>query len=215
MKAVIFDLDGTIVFSHSIHFRAYEKLFDEFGIKWSFEEFNDLFAGTGAPSIIGHVLTTNGIKDFDAKALSQKKRGYFQKILKDQRLRVVDGFFDFIKKINSMRLKKAIASGSHKDNIIDMLNNIGLTDEFAEILSGEEVSNPKPAPDIFLAAAQRLNEPASECVVFEDTIQGVSGAKAAKMKCIALRTTSEKEKLLSAGADAVFSDYTQIDIDKL
>jgi beta-phosphoglucomutase-like phosphatase (HAD superfamily) len=191
MKAFIFDLDGTIVLSHPTHFEAYEKLFDDFGIKWDFDEFNDVFVGTGSPNIIRSVLGRNNIKDFDVKALVNKKIDYFGQI-------------------NVRGGKKAIASGSSKKSIIEMLKNIGISDEFDEIVSGEEVAAPKPAPYIFIEAAKRLGVAPADCIVFEDTDFGVEAAKSAGMKCIAFTTTSDAKKLQAAGADKILKDYSEV-----
>lgn len=210
MQAVIFDLDGTIVDSHPTHFAAYEKLFGEFGITWTYEEFNAVFLGIGARAIIQSLLTRHGVKDFDLDFLVQRKRDFFDEFLAHKKLEVVPGFFDFLKEINTHGLKKIIASGSHTDNIWSMLRNIGADSEFAQITSVEEVKNPKPAPDIFLLAAQKISTAPAECLVIEDTVHGVGGAKAAGMKCIALTTTTSAEKLKESDADWIFPDYTQI-----
>lgn len=212
MQAVIFDLDGTIVFSHPTHFAAYDRLFRKFGIKWNYQEFNDIFAGTGAPSIIKLILERHGIKNLDLPKLVQEKRNYFDEILVEKGLNIVPGFFDFLKRINKLGLKKAIASGSSKQNIIAILKSIGILDEFAEIVSGEEVAFPKPAPDIFLEAARRINITPAQCLVIEDTEHGVNAAKSAGMKCIALLTTLKKEVLETAEPDEIVKDYFEITV---
>lgn len=210
MQAVIFDLDGTIVFSHPTHFAAYERLFKKFGIKWNYKEFNDIFAGTGAPSIIKLILERHGIKNFNLPELVQEKRNYFDEILAEKGFNVVPGFFDFLARINKLGLKKAIASGASRQNIIAMLKNIGVLDEFKEIVSGEEVANPKPAPDIFLEAARRIGVAPAQCLVIEDTEHGINAAKTAGMKCIALLTTLDEEILKTAKPDEIVEDYTEI-----
>lgn len=210
MQAVIFDLDGTIVFSHPTHFAAYERLFGRFGIKWNYREFNDIFAGTGAPSIIKLILERHGIKNLNLPELVQEKRNYFDEILAEKGFNIVPGFFDFLARINKLGLKKAIASGASKQNIIAMLKNIGVLDEFKEIVSGEEVPFPKPAPDIFLEAARRIDVAPSQCLVIEDTEHGINAAKAAGMKCIALLTTLKEEILKTAKPNKIVKNYTEI-----
>lgn len=212
MQAVIFDLDGTIVFSHPVHFAAYQTLFDDFGIKWNFEEFNDFFAGTGAPSIIKEILTRNNVTEFDLDALVKRKRDLFDEILQTKKLEVVPGFFEFIKKVNDGGLKKIIASGSNRHNIMAMLKNIGVADEFPQVLSGEDVPHPKPAPDIFIAAAEAIGTSPSMCCVIEDTAHGVMGAKSARMTCVALTTTMDMDALEEAGADRIVPDYRSINV---
>lgn len=207
MQAVIFDLDGTIVFSHPTHYAAYQKLFREFGIDWSYREFNDVFAGTGAPKIIADILTRNGIKDFDLPTLVKKKRDLFNSLLQKKSLATVPGFRSFLKKLNRARVKRAIASGSNRENIRAMLENIGVAAHFPMYVSGEEVAHPKPAPDIFLRAASAIGIQPEYCLVFEDTEHGVLAAVAARMKCIGLSTTTRAEILKAAGADQVIADY--------
>lgn len=207
MKAVIFDLDGTIVYSHPTHFAAYQKLFREFGIAWTYREFNDVFAGTGAPKIIENILTRNGIKDFDLPTLVKRKRDLFNEILEGKTLMTVPGFFKFLGEIKRRGLKRIIASGSNRANIRRMLENIGVSADFPKVVSGEDVDRPKPAPDIFLKAAAEIGVAPGECLVFEDTEHGVRGALAAGMKCIALTTTTPAEILKGAGADEVISNY--------
>lgn len=207
MKAVIFDLDGTIVYSHPTHFAAYEKLFGEFGVSWTYREFNDVFAGTGAPKILKDILTRNGVKNFDLGALVQRKRDLFNKILEGKTLMTVPGFFEFLAEIKRRGLKRIIASGSNRANIRRMLENIGVSADFPEMVSGEDVARPKPAPDIFLEAAKKIKVEPAECLVIEDTEHGVRAALAAGMKCIALTTTTPAEILKGAGAHRVFSNY--------
>lgn len=209
-KAVIFDLDGTIVFSHPTHFVAYEKLFAEFGIIWSYREFNDLFAGIGARAIIHTILTRHGVEHFDLDALVTKKRDIFNELLSHKKLQTVPGFFAFLEEVKRGNLKKTIASGSHTENIHSMLKNIGVDSDFPVITSGEEVPHPKPAPDIFIKAAEKLAASPDTCLVIEDTTHGVLAAKLAGMKCIALKTTTEAERLLEAGADMLAEDYDEL-----
>lgn len=207
MKGVIFDLDGTIVFSHPTHFAAYEKLFGKFGIQWSYREFNDVFAGTGAPKIIEDILTRHGVKKFDLPALVKKKRDIFNELLEKKSLMTVPGFFEFLDMLRKRGLKKIIASGSNRDNIRGMLENIGVAEDFPDFISGEDVARPKPAPDIFFEAARKIGIAPNECLVFEDTEHGILGAKAAGMKCIALTTTTPAKILKRAAPDQIIENY--------
>ncbi|MBI2638986.1 HAD family phosphatase [Candidatus Peregrinibacteria bacterium] len=214
MQAVIFDLDGTIVFSHPTHFKAYEKLFGEFGITWTFEEFERVFAGTGAPKIIFDILTRSGVRDFDINALVAKKRDIFNQLMAGQRLAVVPGFFEFLGELKQRGIKKIIASGSTTSNIHAMLANIDVLEDFPQVVSTvDDVPIPKPAPDIFLAASAILGVEPRDCLVLEDTTHGVKAAKKAGMKCIAFTTTTDAEALRAAGADLVTADYRGIPLE--
>lgn len=211
IKAAIFDLDGTIVFSHPTHFKAYQRLFEPFGISWNFAEFNDVFAGTGAPTIIKMMLTRHGVKDYNLQELVYKKRDIFNELLAEEKLQTVPGFFKFLNLINGRGFKRIIASGSNRANILHMLKNIGAQEQFPRVVSGEDVALPKPAPDIFLKACETIGCAPTECVVLEDTSHGVLGAKAANMQCIAFTTTADARALKKAGADLILPDYNSID----
>lgn len=210
-RAIIFDLDGTIVYSHPIHFEAYFRLFEEFGIRWNFEEFNNLFAGTGARFIIDKVLRENNIADFDLETLVRRKRDMFDELVGEKPLTTVRGFFDFLTRINGSNLPRAIASGSHYNNIVTMIRNIGVLSDFPILVSAQDIARPKPAPDVFLKAAEELGVLPSECLVIEDTDFGILAAKRAGMRAIGLTTTTDdREKLVRAGADEIVDDYTYI-----
>lgn len=216
LRAIIFDLDGTIVLSLPTHFEAYERLFAEFGAKWDFAEFEKVFTGTGAPGIIQNILARQGIKELNLPALVARKRDLFNKILEEKTLQTVPGFFEFLSSVRTAGLKKGIASGSSRANIFRMLQNIGVSADFPEVVSGEDVPRPKPAPDIYLAAAQRIGVSPHACFAIEDTPEGVMAAKAAGMKCAAFTTTIQKPKIfIDAGADLVTENYKAISLAKL
>lgn len=209
-RAILFDLDGTIVFSHPLHYEAYKVLFNELGItQWTLEEFEQVFAGSGPVNIIGSVMTRNGRDAHNLVELADKKRSIFNTLLQKKKLKTVPGFFKFLDAIKD-RFPHAVASGSHRANIQSMLENIGVAAYFPVFVGGDEVARMKPAPDIFLTAAQRLGVEPRECVVIEDTPVGVAAAVAAGMQAIALLTTSTEKKLLEAGVFRVFKDYGEV-----
>lgn len=209
-KAILFDLDGTIVFSHPLHYEAYKVLFSTLGItEWTLEEFEKVFAGSGPINIIGSMLARHGKKADNLMELADRKRAIFNDLLQEKKLLTVPGFFDFFGLIKS-RFAHAVASGSHRANIQSMLENIGLAEDFPVVVGGDEVPRMKPAPDIFLAAAERLGIDPRDCLIIEDTPVGVAAAVAAGIPAIALLTTSTRDKLLDAGAAHVCKDYTQI-----
>lgn len=208
--SVLFDLDGTIVFSHPIHYKAYEQILKDFGVGWEYNEFCDIFAGTGAPAIFQKLMARHSITEFDLDALVTRKKDLFNELLESEKIPTVPGFEDFLADLKLAQVKRAIASGSHTDNIHAILKNLQLTEDFPHIVGGNNIVRHKPAPDSFLVAANKLEVHPRDCLVIEDTDVGVLAAKAAGMKCVALLTTSSPERLQRAGADWIAKDYQDV-----
>lgn len=212
LKAVIFDMDGTIVISEPFHFQAFCEVFAKFGIKYEYDEFTHKFAGTGSKNIFTKIFKEHGIKE-DITTYAEEKKDILQKLLRENKLEIVKGFKKFFVKIKQKGIKTAIASGTSLDNIELTLQNIGFEKDFEVLTSGREVANNKPAPDILLLTAKRLKVKPEECLVIEDAISGVLSAKNAGMRCIAVATTTKTEALKKAGADLVVEDFTEINLE--
>jgi beta-phosphoglucomutase-like phosphatase (HAD superfamily) len=120
------------------------------------------------------------------------------------------GLFSAIRVFNQMDFAKAIASSSRREWIIWGLEELKLKDEFPVIVSGEEVREAKPAPEIFLLASKRLGLERERCLVLEDTIIGVQSAKGAGMKVIAIPNQYNQDEDFSR-ADLRLNSLTEID----
>lgn len=213
MKAYIFDLDGTIVLSHPLHYEAYQKILADFKSSITYKEFNEELVGTGAANVLRTGIARAGVdvlKKSNIKELVIKKRHAFSSLLMRHSLKAVPGFFEFMMMLDAKKAKRAIASAADHESITAMLTAIDALHFFPIRRSGEDVKNQKPAPDIFLAAAQALDEEPSNCIVFEDTEHGIRGAVAAGMHVIGITTTLSAERLLNAGAYAVFANYSDL-----
>ena len=113
-----------------------------------------------------------------------------------------------IKKLSDYKL--ALASSSPRELIDIFLDKSQLHDIFDFVISGEEVKNSKPNPEIFLKCSQYFNIKPEECLVIEDSVTGVQAAKSANMKCIAIVTSHKKEEL--SKADLVLDDLSNLDL---
>lgn len=214
LKGVIFDLDGTITLAtEPLHFKAYEEVFRSYGIVYTLSEHLSKYAGAGAEHIVTGVFQENGrnIDRAEVEAAKAKKRELYKKIIQEEPLPLVPGAKDFIEKVEAKGLKKIIATGNSDRSAVEfILKKIGLTEYFPEIVLITEVPRGKPFPDVFLEAARRIECAPSECLVLEDSANGVTAAKDAGIRCVALQTTTKKEDLLSAGAAIVVKNYFEI-----
>lgn len=213
LKGVIFDLDGTLTFTEELHYRAFAEIFKEYGIDFTYEEEVTKYAGSGSENIFTKVFADRG-KTVSAEELEKccaKKKELYKKIVQESEIPVVVGARELAGKIHELGVKKIIATGnSDLEAVRLVLEKAKLLKYFPDILSITEVPRGKPFPDIFVEAAKRMGCEPYECVVFEDSINGVEAASAAGITCIALETSTHREDLLKAGATSVIKNYLEI-----
>ncbi len=195
LKGIIFDMDGVLVDSEEFICEAAVRMFAERGIAVEPKDF-ELFIGTGEDRYIGGVAEKYGL-DFDA---SMKTRTYeiYAEIVRG-RLAPLEGASEFIAQAKCRGLKLAVASSADRIKVDVNLRESGLQPEtFDVIVSGSDVKNKKPDPEIFITAAARLGLAPKECLVVEDAVSGVRAAKAGGFRCLALTTSFDSEQLAEA-----------------
>lgn len=211
-KAVLWDCDGVLIDSEMIACGSSASYFRELGYDISTEEFVMRFMGKSRAQILSEVKADCGI-DYAAHFADN---GVMRKRLFDtftRELKATDGIHDVLARID---LPMAVASGSDLERLHHTLGVVGLVDLFnGHIYSSEQVARGKPAPDIFLHAAAKLGVAPQDCLVIEDGIHGIHGAKAAGMDVAAYVSASHmtaelKEKVLSLQPDMVFDDIRQL-----
>jgi len=196
LKGIIFDMDGVLVDSEPFICEAAMRMFAERGVTVSAEDFIP-FVGAGEDRYIGGVAEKHGIAlDIDR----DKARTYaiYAEIVRG-RLEPLDGVHEFIAKARARGMKLALASSADRVKIEVNLREIGLPPEtFDAVVSGLDVVNKKPDPEIFLTAGQMLGLSPDECLVVEDAVNGVAAAKTAGMRCLGLTTSFSAEELSAA-----------------
>ena len=184
-KALIFDLDGTLVDSMPAHFQAWCKALEDQGQAVVFPE--DVFYAMGGRPTRDIVEVINGEQGLHLDAdqvASCKKRHYLKSLPFVELIPAVAK----IAEENRGRVPMAVASGSSREVVEKTLQILGVSDWFDEVISSNEVANGKPAPDVFLEAASRLDVDPVDCVVFEDARSGIIAARAAGMEVVAVPT---------------------------
>jgi beta-phosphoglucomutase len=196
LRGVIFDMDGVLVLSEPLIAEAAIAMFAEKGYIFRPEEFRP-FIGMGEDRFIGGPAEARGIT-LDIPRDKARTYAIYLEIIKGK-LKPLPGVLSFVAECKRRGLKLAVASSADAIKVEGNLHEIGLPPAtFDAIVDGSEVAKKKPAPDIFLEAARRLNlEPAS-CLVIEDAVAGVAAAKAAVMKCLAVTTSFAAEQLTQA-----------------
>ncbi|TYK10299.1 NHL repeat-containing protein 2 isoform X1 [Cucumis melo var. makuwa] len=213
VSAVLFDMDGVLCNSEDLSRRAAVDVFRELGVEVTPEDFVP-FMGTGEANFLGGVASVKGVAGFSPEAA--KKRFfeiYLEKYAKPNSGIGFPGALELITECKSKGLKVAVASSADRIKVDANLAAAGLPPSmFDAIVSADAFENLKPAPDIFIAASKLLNVPSDECIVIEDALAGVQAAQAAKMRCIAVKTTLSDETLKTAGPSLIRNDIGNITI---
>jgi len=193
IRVVIFDMDGVLTDSEPLINAAAIAMFRERGVLVQPADFHP-FIGTGEKRYIGGVAEKYGV-DLDIEAA--KKRTY--EIYLDMvpvRLRAFPGAVELVRQCRAAGLCVAVASSADRVKIEANLRQIGLPPgDWDAVVSAEDATHKKPAPDIFLATARKLDLPPATCVVIEDAVNGIQAAKAAGMRCVAVAHSFPPDKL--------------------
>lgn len=208
-KGAIFDLDGVLVNTVPIHYKAWEKMFSEYGRNFTFEEYKQKV--DGIPRFDGAKAILTEFSDEDIKRACDKKQVYFLEFVEKGEIPVHESTFKLIEELKSNLIKIALISSSKNCKMI--LKKIDAIDLMDTIIDGNDITKGKPDPQIFLMAAQALKIEPGNCLVFEDAVLGVEAAKRAKMLCIGIDRYASPERLKQA--DLVVDDLSKVDYKKI
>ena len=207
IKAVIFDMDGLMVDSEPVHFKAYEQVLGELGKTVPESDYAERYVGISDGDAAQDIVKRYHLP-ISAKELLTRKAAAFAKLLPGN---VVpkEGLFDLLKDLRAHGYKTAVASGAMLPDIEKIIASLGLQDSFDALCSAEQVAHGKPAPDVFLLAAQKLGVQPAESLVLEDAPVGAQAAHAAGMKCYAIPSRETKGRSFN-GATQVLSSLNEV-----
>jgi len=210
-ELIIFDCDGVLIDSETLSLRALlETLTLIHGVTLTMQDVMSRFMGKSEAFEIADLEAKNGIKVSD-EYLAKKKQRRLQ--LFEESLVPLPGITALL---DTMPMKKCVASSSVPERLQHSLELVGLWDRLApHIFSSTQVKNGKPAPDLFLFAAQQMQTPTSACLVIEDSVAGVRAAKAANMRVYGFIggthcDAAHGDLLRQEGAEAVFAHMDEI-----
>ncbi len=193
IKGVLFDMDGVLTDSEPFICRAAMMMFAELGLKVKPEDFKP-FVGTGENRYIGGVAEKYGLK-VDIMKVKARTYEIYQEIIAGK-LEPLPGAADFVARCRDKGLKLVIATSTDTIKMIANLREIGMpASEFDGTITGLDVENKKPAPDIYLQAAEKIGLLPAECLVVEDAVSGVKAAKSAGCRCLAVTTSFPRSML--------------------
>ena len=205
-KAFIFDLDGVIVDTAKYHYLAWKKIANELGIEFTHEH-NELLKGVSRVCSLDIIL---GLGNVDASQeqkdqwLVQKNEEYLTYLVDMDQSEILPGVMEVLEFLKANN--QPIALGSASKNARPILEKTGILSYFDVIVDGNDVSNAKPDPEVFLQAAQKLGIINENSIVFEDSVAGIQAANIAAMKSIGIGDAAILNE-----AKYNFKDFTFID----
>ncbi|MEK3734844.1 MULTISPECIES: HAD family hydrolase [Paenibacillus] len=207
LKAFIFDMDGVIIDSEPLHFEVDIQVMNDFGTSITREKLEQYVGMTNPEmwaSIKDEYRLTQSVSEIIEYQLSNKIS-----ILTSKEMEPIEGIRELLDALKANGIPAAIASSSPPVFIEAVLRKFGLQDHFDAVVSGEEVEKGKPAPDVYLKAAELLGVEPQHCMVLEDARHGVAAAKAAGMTCIGFVNPNSGNQDLSQ-ADHIVKSVSEV-----
>lgn len=184
IKLIIFDFDGTLVDSETVHFESDKKvLYEQYGIDLT-PKIKEKYIGRSAEDMMEDIKRIYEIKDSVKTMVQNKFDAYLELALENVKL--YSHMEYLLQKFQSLSIPMAVASGSWKYILEKLIEKLNITSYFDIIVSAEEVKKGKPHPDIFIETAKRMDIANSNTLVFEDSISGIIAAKEANMMSVAI-----------------------------
>jgi beta-phosphoglucomutase family hydrolase len=208
--SAIFDWDGVIIDSSAQHERSWELLAAEIGKPLPEGHFKRGF-GKKNEAIIPDLGWAS--EPAEVHALGLRKEELYRELIRRDGVTPLPGARELLEMLEEEGVPCAVGSSTHRANIEAIFGMTGLGRFFRAAVTGEDVTHGKPAPDVFLAAAERLGAEPGRCVVFEDALVGIAAAHAGGMKCVAVATTNPVGRL--GDADLAVESLCEVTREKL
>lgn len=204
-RGYIFDLDGVLIDSSKIHYLGWKAVLNRLGADMDYETFRAEHFGRRGVDTLEKFFGKGKFSESEIKTLSDEVDSNFVETVADDVV-PIKGALEFVRALKKSGAKLALATSAPRQNVDAFLRAFRLHGEFDVEICADDVSAGKPDPEAFLKAASELNEVPEECVVFEDSVPGVTAAKAAGAVCVALLTTTTREAL--SEADFFIRDFS-------
>ena len=213
LKAVLFDMDGVIVDTEPLHYKAYHKMFRDVNINVD-EDLYESFTGQSTINICRRLVGHFNL-DYTPEYLVSLKRQHFKYLFEhDKELKLIDGVLQLIQDYYNNNIKLVVASSASMHNINRVFERFNLNQYFTGKFSGADLKESKPHPEIFIKAFEFTGFLKTECMVIEDSTNGIKAANGANIYCIGFKSPHSSGQDYS-NADLVISDFNDISFHNL
>ena len=205
---VIFDMDGVLVLTENAHWLAWKEAASKHGVDLEYEVFLSCF-GRLNPDCIRVIFGKGVIDSEHALRIADDKEQAFRDIVRPD-VPLAPGLTTLLEDLTKKGARLAVGSSGPIANVDLVLDGGGIREYFTAAVDVTQVKNGKPAPDVFLRAAELIGVPPERCVVLEDAPAGIQAARSAGMKAVGITTSHEAQQLEEAGAHQVFGALGEI-----
>jgi len=213
LKAVLFDMDGVIVDTEPLHRKAYYQTFDGLNIEVS-DELYSTFTGASTQKVFETIIEKFNLKNSAEELMCKKRAAFKNYFYKDSEFDLVPGVRNLIEHYHQNEIKLVLASSATRTTIDMVFEKFGLNEFFVGKISGADLKESKPHPEIFLLAAEIAKEAKENCMVIEDSTNGILAAHRAGIFCAAYRSQNTFQQDYSL-ADILVSDFKELELNKI
>lgn len=211
LRALLFDLDGTLADTDALHMPTWVDALEPYGIKVDEEFYRQRISGRLNPDILEEFLPH--LTEEEAQNIADAKEVDFRN--RAGELQSLPGLIEFVEEGRRRGLSIALVTNAPRENVGAILHGLGLEAYFDVTVLAEEVGIGKPDPEPYLATLEKLGIRADEAIAFEDSTSGIASAVGASIRTVGVATTQPPEKLLDAGAYLVIEDFTDAEVRSL
>ena len=203
-RALLFDLDGTLAETDSLHLPTWVDALEPYGIEVDEEFYKERISGRSTGEIVRDLLPD--LADEEGRSIGDAKEASFRE--RAAELEPLPGLLDFVKEGRELGMHIALVTNAPEENVETILPALKLRDFFDTVVLADEVGAVKPDPAPYRAALEKIGVPAEEALAFEDSVSGISSSVAAGVPTVGIASTQDPEKLLEAGAFMTAKDFT-------
>ena len=213
-SALIFDMDGVLVDSNPFHVQKWIEFLHERGIPYKAEDLPKQILGSRNDTAFRRFFGRD-LPEGEIEKLSEDLEARFRAAFRPHAQPLL-GLKTLMDECRAEGIPLAVASSAMTKNVDFVVDTLKLRSYFASIVTGDDVSRPKPDPEIYIQAAERLTLAPAKCVAFEDSFVGIESAKRASMKCVAIASTFPAEELRrQTPADLVVNGFEELSLARL
>ena len=207
VKGIIFDMDGTMVDSLPYHHEAWKIFFNKNKVENFSDKLKD-YKGGGTLDLMKAVYGDQySLKEL--KKMSNEKEIIFRRIYKGK-INPIEGFKNFLSDLKSKNILVGLASNAIRRNVSLIIKELEIHNDFDSIICGDEVDNGKPNPEMFNKTIDRFKINKNECLIFEDSLEGIIAANNSGINAIGITSSSSQKTLQDAGATETTENYVNI-----
>ena len=207
-RTLLFDLDGTLAETDSLHLPTWVEALLPHGIEVDEAFYRENISGRANAEIVGDLLPNLSAREGN-KIVETKEAGFRERA---EDLEPLPGLLDFLESAKGRGLRAALVTNAPRENVAAVLMALGLQDFFDAVVPAEEVRAAKPDPEPYRKALEKLGADPEEALAFEDSVSGIRSAVGAGIPTVGIASTQEPERLLEAGAFMAKKDFEDPDV---